>query len=62
MTLKTLNLLQNVVEDAISYVGMANYSERESWALKEVRRCFLAAFRGSVKNIVFRGPKLWETK
>lgn len=38
-----LRRLENVCQNAVEYVGFANYRERERWALMEVSRCFTEA-------------------
>lgn len=59
MTDLTLNseqkrLLQNVANDAIEYVGKANYRERSDHAEREIDRCWTAAKLGDWEDVVFR--------
>lgn len=49
----TIYKLEQVVRDAIEYVGSANYSYRETHALLEVRRNFALFLNGDFEKIKF---------
>ncbi len=46
-----LDALEIVAEQAVMYVGMANYREREEYALKVLARAFNAAKKGNLAKV-----------
>lgn len=54
LTKRAAEKLQQVAEDAISYVGFANYYDRECHAKREIRRNFKLAAEGRTREIEFK--------
>lgn len=51
---KMVQKLLDIAYAAVSYVGSANYPEREEAANEALRKAYTAAIKGDVDNVCFR--------